>query len=48
MAETMLTFYTIIDIKYPQRTCLRIFVAEEFSKLFLQLSIFLIKNSRPT
>ena len=31
---------TIVDIKYPQGTCFRIFAAKDFSGLFLLLSVF--------
>ena len=35
----------IVDIKYPQKICSRIFVVEDYSGLFVHPSIFLIKNS---
>ena len=35
----------IVDIEYPQGICSPIFVVQVFAGLFLQLSIFLIKDS---
>ena len=36
----------IVDIKNPDRICSVIFVVDEFSGLFLHLSIYSIKHSR--
>ena len=38
----------IVDIKKPDAICSFIFVVDDFSELFLHLSIFSIKDSRST
>ena len=42
----MLSDAHIVDIEYPPGKCSPSFAVEDFSGLFLQLFIFLIKDSR--
>ena len=46
MLISMLLNYDIVDTEKPDAICLLIFVANEFSRLFLHASIFSIKHSR--
>ena len=43
---SMLLSDNIVDIERPDGTCLPTFFGDEFSELFLHLSIFIIKHSR--
>ena len=44
----MLLNEDIVEIEKPDSVCLHTFVVHEFSGLFLHLSIFSIRHSRPT